>query len=315
MSETINTHDPFDLCTLVLHGDKCHIGKVIRQGQVTPMNPDPTAEVQMISGRLKKRIRKDEPIIIEREGKTDFESSKVYAVDVDEDIDDVSIITRNSVYSVVDLEKRRHRRMSLKMARDRYLGEYDVMGDGFYDGGRRIQFAMDENGKVTIENSSREVVLFDADVDMDLKSWTEQLGSIIKKNNLQAPGREKDLVQMIAMFVCTVLGRYTRSDENEDRKIANIGHVGFGTRRLRALLFKYFADRFGVKAHCEKDQIDDDHYWNSVTIEGKGRFAVDLDIYPGELYKEADPRYKLYAHAGSVYLPKDQKEKQEFKGL
>jgi hypothetical protein len=315
MSETLNTYDPFDVCTLVLHGDECHLGKVVGTSNITQNNPDPTANIEIISGKLKKRIQRDEPIIIGREGKPDYVSANTDDIDIDGDIEEVNIITRNSLYSVLKLGEKRHRRISLKMARERYLDYDDKIEDGFYDGGRKIQFKMDENGNIKIVNSSREVVLFDADIDMDLKSWTEQLKSIIEQNNLQAPGREKDLVQMIALFVCTVLGRFTRSAGTENQEIIKVGHIGFGTRRIRALLFKYFADRFGVKAHCAKNQSNDDHYWNCVAFDEEGRFAVDLDIYPGTLYREEDPRFKLYAKTGSVYLPKEQKEKKEYKGL
>lgn len=213
-------------------------------------------------------------------------TSEVQAVRVDA-AGNIIVETATSVYDVLSFASP-HRRASLHYLRRGYLDFDDIMPDGFYDGGRKMAFAVNDAGSFHPETSSlnREIIMVNSKLDSGLQRKLE-----IVQHMLEDVTDMKSRVLMLAQFVSNVLGgiQVYRGGAGEERACKEeidawkekhgdtliLGSLNHGVCRHRAILFKYLADRVGIRSRLVRGDAGGPHVWNIVDIDGK-YFVVDV---------------------------------------
>jgi len=250
-----------------------------------------------LRGQLRAPLREDECVFIGEHG---IRTSVVDRFEVQPD-GRVVICTKNSRYWFDHLEEEfLTRQMVLKYLRFDYLDFDDVMPDGFYDAGHGAHFKTEHTGgelSVVPDGSGREIMMVDAGTDIGLIEKLRRAERI-----LEGVSDEVSRVKLLAMFVAGAYGGVQLSRggdrilglcerdmglrKNDEGKL-KVGQLNFGACRHRAIVFKYLADRLGIRSRLIRGRYGPDgHAWNIVDIGGK-YYVVDVSRSPGEL-KEVD---------------------------
>ncbi|EKD47821.1 MAG: hypothetical protein ACD_65C00273G0003 [uncultured bacterium] len=221
--------------------------------------------------------------------------------------------TATSVYRLRIDQTHAGRFRSLQYLRRGYLDFDEQIPNGFYDGGHKMQFAIDSDGRLECESSDRELIFVDAIRDTCLQSKVEGARKFIES----APTTQAK-IQMLAMFVSNALGgsqmvadgygdivqlteaniqRCKISRANVD-DVVLLGYLNHGVCRHRAILFKYLADRLGIQSRLVrgKQARDQWHCWNVVELDGKN-YIVDVMQQPWKLIEEGSPEVDIYRRA------------------
>lgn len=226
----------------------------------------------------------------------------------------IRLKTSTSIYELRIDEKRAGRVRSLQYLRRGYLDYDEKMPDGFYDGGHGMEFGIEDDGKLSV-HSDREVILVDGTQDQGLAFKLDAAKKFIEN----AAGIE-DKIKMLAIFVSNSLGGSQMikdagpsitdltGREIEARKqhtassgdIVMLGYLNYGVCRHRALMFKYLADRLGIKSRLVRGKQGGYsggwHIWNVVELKGK-HYVVDVMQQPWNLMEEGSKEVDDYRRA------------------
>ncbi|PJB89638.1 hypothetical protein CO082_00220, partial [Candidatus Peregrinibacteria bacterium CG_4_9_14_0_8_um_filter_44_15] len=226
----------------------------------------------------------------------------------------VRLQTSTSVYELRIEDKRAGRVRSLQYLRRGYLDYDETMPDGFYDGGHGMEFEIDENDALKVR-SPREVILVDGTKDQGLAFKLDAARKFIENTTAV-----EDKIKMLAMFVSNSLGGSQMVQgsglsitdmtdrEIELRKqnvptageVVMLGYLNYGVCRHRALAFKYFADRLGIRSRLVRGKQGGAdggwHIWNVVELGGK-HYVVDVMQQPWRLMEQDSKEVGAYQRA------------------
>ncbi len=186
---------------------------------------------------------------------------------------------------------------SLKYLKFGFLGFDEIIPDGFCDAGRDAVYKTDERFgpmKLVPPDPRREIIVVDANSDQGLNDRLDGARTI-----LEGVSDEVARIKILALFVAGSYGgnRFDRRGKSLLRLCAEdiefkkrpdgtlpIGTLDVGVCRHRAIVFKYLADRLGIKARLIRGNHGggSGHAWNVVMIDEK-YYIVDVSLHPGEL--------------------------------
>lgn len=219
------------------------------------------------------------------------------------DIEHLQLQTKNSLYEL-NILGRDYLKASLLYLKRGYLDSNDKMPDKFMDGGREMSFQLDDRGELTPQ-SYREIIYVDQNTDLLLQAKFYKAQEILK--NISDP---KQRAITLALYVASISGGNQLTDlsgtprisdlcytdiqnfyktypENGKRNTLPIGYLNYGVCRHRSILFKYFADRLGIRSRLIRGKTHSGHVWNIVEIEGK-YYLIDVMKNPFELVPITD---------------------------
>ncbi len=167
-----------------------------------------------------------------------------------------------------------------------FLGVDQKVPDGFSDPGAEMKVYKLESGeKEFVYEAEREVILCDALLDLKLsdhiaKSRAAIRGALGEKQKALALGKYVIGALGGAQIDANVLAYRTAAEikklrEKKGKRVILLGELLHGVCRHRSLLFKYLADRDGVKAELVRGFFQyGKHSWNTVEVEGK-KYLLD----------------------------------------
>ncbi|KKQ71305.1 MAG: hypothetical protein UT33_C0010G0029 [Candidatus Peregrinibacteria bacterium GW2011_GWC2_39_14] len=291
-----------------------------------------------ISGTLEVPIEVGKKIVLTMpNGKTKREIIKSIEIKEVEPRETILIKTPNRVYELV-IARNEAEHASLKFLQNGYLDYDDPVPNGFFvcsaRGGEEI-YLTTENG-LYIRARIGEMMLFDSRKDETLKYRIQQARKLTANAK-----NDKAKALILAGYVSECLGgpdfaeKYEEESvklrENETKYESNgefilIGDYKIGVCAQKSILFKYLADRIGLKCRLidgmlfgdterairyrkgtgdnrtniflphDKIKSEGMHMWNVVEIEGKN-YLMDIENSPSELIEEKEPRTKRHVRA------------------
>lgn len=300
--KTLDPGNDEDFLNILLHDNEITMKKVsVKKGEASSLAPG-----NIKRGKVK-RFRIGEHIKIE--GEISGETTRLEKIEINDAIGSIRLHTKTSVYDLISVDKSKASRYaSLSYCRRGFLDFYQNMPDGFIDGGRHMEFKVDEKGKMR-EIGYREIILLDTNVDPGLRQVLTETQELLKGiTDMQTK------IKMLALYISNRLGGKHLNDypgshisdltENDIETVLKktdgvhlpIGALNHGVCRHRALLFKYLADRNGIPSRLVRGDYGSSasaHVWNVVKL-GEKYFIVDVMHDPTQLYEENSDKAKKY---------------------
>lgn len=287
-----------DFARALTHGAVVQIRKCAAHGE------SPVEVGQVFRGRLLRSLHLGDPVHLD--GPDGGTTSELVAVTVD-GVGNVHLRTQSSLYALL-AEQVDHRRVSLLYLRRGYVDDDEVLPDGFYDGGREMEYLLQDDGRLQVwpPVDDREILVVNAAGDPGLRRHLT-----VAREVIPSAGDLRTRTLLLAQLVSNVLGGVSRgvpevgSDlehlctreidalRRQHGNVIPLGALSHGVCRHRATLFKYLADRLHIPSRLVRGDAFGRHVWNVVRIGGV-HHVTDVMHDPFHLYREGDPRLAHY---------------------
>lgn len=182
------------------------------------------------------------------------------------------------------------------------------MPDGFYDGGRDMEFEIDEKGQLNPISSKREIILLDQNQDPNLKFHKE-----LAEKRLEGLKDPRERALALAGFVSNIMGGIQIGNQFSEFNLESecyqqiaaikkhyghntipIGYLNHGVCRHRGNLFKYLGDRLNIHSRLIRGNYAIfGHAWNVIEINGK-YYLIDIMHNPHILTDETNDLNLIY---------------------